>query len=116
VGVRNTMTQRSRAISATTLVTRDSEETSRRILSTSSPSRGQSGAIQPDLAQLAAGNRLRSFNRTAARLTDAARTGARLSEAPGDGVGALEPLALPPRVAWYADWVGKLVELVDPVM
>jgi hypothetical protein len=58
--------------------------------STPSPSLGQSGAIQPDLAQLAAGNRLRSFNRTAASLTDAARTGARLSEAPGDGVAYLE--------------------------
>ena len=40
--------------------------------------------------QLTAGNRLRSFNRTAARLTDAARTGARLSEVPGDGVAYLE--------------------------
>jgi hypothetical protein len=59
-------------------------------LSTPSPSRGQSGAIQPDLGQLAASNRLRSFNRTAARLTDAARTGARLNEAPGDGVAYLE--------------------------
>lgn len=59
-------------------------------LSTPSPSLGQSGAIQPDLAQLAAGNRFRSFNRTVASLTDAARTGARLSEAPGDGVAYLE--------------------------
>jgi len=58
--------------------------------STPSPSLGQSGAIQPDLAQLAAGNRLRIFNRTAASLADAARTGARLSEAPGDGVAYLE--------------------------
>jgi hypothetical protein len=40
--------------------------------------------------QLTAGNRLRSFNRTAARLTDAARTGALLSEVPGDGVAYLE--------------------------
>jgi hypothetical protein len=59
-------------------------------LSTPASSRGQGGAIQPELAQLAAGNRLRSFNRIAARLTDAARIGARLSEAPGDGVAYLE--------------------------
>src|SRR4051812_12344489 len=59
-------------------------------LSTSSPSLGQNGAIQPDLARLAEGNRLRSFNRTATSLTDAARTGARLGEAPGDGVAYLE--------------------------
>jgi hypothetical protein len=59
-------------------------------LSTPFPSRSQSGAIQPDLAHLAASNRLRSFNRTAARLTDAGRTGARLREAPGDGVAYLE--------------------------
>jgi hypothetical protein len=59
-------------------------------LSTPAPSRGQGGAIQPELAQLATGNRLRSFNRTVARLTDAARIGARLSEAPGDGVAYLE--------------------------
>jgi hypothetical protein len=45
---------------------------------------GQSAAIQPDLA------RLRSFNRTAARLTGGPRSGARLSEAPGDGVAYLE--------------------------
>ena len=59
-------------------------------LSTTAPSRGQVGAIQLELAQLAADNRLRSFNRTAARLTNAARLGARLSEAPGDGVAYLE--------------------------
>ena len=59
-------------------------------LSTPAPSCGQGGAIQPELARLAAGNQLRSFNRTAARLTDAARIGARLSEAPGDGVAYLE--------------------------
>ena len=59
-------------------------------LSTPAPSRGQGGAIQPDLAQLAVDNRLRSFNRTATRLTDAARIGVRLSEAPGDGVAYLE--------------------------
>ena len=55
-------------------------------LSTHSMSLGQSRAIRPDLAQLAAGNRLLSFNRTAGSLTDAARTGVRLSEAAGDGV------------------------------
>jgi hypothetical protein len=59
-------------------------------LSTRSPGLGQTGATQPNLAQLAAGNRLRTFNRTVASLTDAARTGARLSEAPGDGVAYLE--------------------------
>lgn len=59
-------------------------------VSAPSPSFGQSEVIQPDLAQLAAGNRLRTFNRTATSLTDAARTGARLSEAPGDGVAYLQ--------------------------
>lgn len=59
-------------------------------LSTRSRSFGQSRAIHPDLAKLAADNRLRIVNRTASSLRDADRTGVRLSEAPGDGVAYLE--------------------------
>lgn len=51
---------------------------------------GQSRAIQPDLAKLAAGNGLRIFNRTVGSLRDGPRNGARLSAAPGDGVAYLE--------------------------
>jgi hypothetical protein len=53
-------------------------------------SRGQTGAIEPDLAKLAEGNGFRIYNRTASSLRDGLRNGACLSEAPGDGVAYLE--------------------------
>jgi hypothetical protein len=59
-------------------------------LSTVPMSLAQSGEMRPDLAGLAAGNRLRIFNRTAAGLKDAGTTGVRLNGVPGDGVAYLE--------------------------
>ena len=49
----------------------------------------QKPAAQPDLAALAASNRLTVFNRTASSLTDGSMKGVRLSEKEGDGVAYL---------------------------
>jgi hypothetical protein len=55
-------------------------------LSTASRLFGQKKAIEPDLAELAARNGLKVFNRSASKLDDAGKKGVRLSENPGDGV------------------------------
>ena len=58
-------------------------------LSTASRVAGQKKTIQPDLAGLAEGKRLKVFNRSASTLNDGARKGVHLDENPGDGVAYL---------------------------
>ena len=55
---------------------------------------GQTKAIEPDLAKLAEGKGLKTFNRSVSSLGDGVRKGVRLSEARGEGVAYLEGIEL----------------------
>jgi hypothetical protein len=63
-------------------------------LSTASRIVAQKKTIEPDLAALADGKRLKVFNRSVSSLNDGARKGARLSESSGDGVAYLPGVEL----------------------
>lgn len=63
-------------------------------ISAASSAVGQRRTIEPDLAELAAGQGLKHFNRDVSRLVDGAKRGARLSEGPGEGPAYLPGIEL----------------------